>query len=564
MITMDAKKRAAPPASPGGGDADFVAPATTSSPKKKKQKTERKTPLKWSESLHRDFVSAIFDIGVKHATPAVVLETMLVQDREVTADRVKSHLQKYRVHRDRSKTEFMSQYEQALERIKERGGTNWHPSDKFLGGDVAASMAYYSMNPDASMPMPIDLRMSSVAGPSNVPVPRDEYTGMTQGGDVYSDHRPASRRGSGKAGGSNGGPMPPASMHPVVSTGALKTDLDESSRINFPSLTGEETKSAMGRKLRKLADDYNSTINHLLEGRKSIEEGRRGGSQHTPQDSRDSIGSRRRISNESPHVSHPAAASTSMHHYDASMYDQGHYTQYPIHPQGYVPPDGAQASSSSPHRHHYPGYDYYSQATSAPATAPVPYSIDPPSSANNDTTTDHQDDASTKTSSFSLEDSKATPLYESQRFGGDSYGMPSSGGRGRGRSSGTHTSPPHFNQDWSNGYNASNNHANHNGYSSYNYKSSHHSKPHHHHDNHRGDMNTKSNRGASYAPAHAGQSSGQSSAPQHLADDHSEQKKVKREQTKTPTSRIGGSGSSFDFVDPWDEVDEVDFSPIAH
>lgn len=555
MFRMDAKKRAAPSTSPGaGGDANNVAAAaTTTSPKKKKQKT-RKIPMKWSESLHRDFVSAIFDIGVKHATPAVVLETMLVQDREVTAERVKSHLQKYRVHRDRSKTEFMTQYEQALERIKERGGTNWYPTDRFLSGDVAASMAYYSMNPDASMPMPIDLRMSAVAGPSNVPAPRDEYTEMAQGGDVYSDHRPASRRGSGKAGGSNGVPMPPAPMHPVVSTGAMKTDLDESSRINFPSLTGEETKSAMGRKLRKLADDYNSTINHLLEGRKSIEGGRRGGSQHTPQDSRDSIGSHRRISNESPHVSHSAAASTSMHHYDASMYDQGHYMQYPIHPQGYVPPDGAQTSSSSPpHHRHYPGYDYYSQATSAPATA------------------HHQDDASTKTSSFALDDSKTTPLYESQRFGGDSCGMPSSGGRGRGRSSGTHNtyynsndgpapSPPHSNQNWSNGYSTSTNHDNRNGYSSYNYENSHHSQPHHHYDNHRGDMNTKSNRGTSYAPAHNEQTSGQSSAPQHLANDHSEQK-AKREHTKTPTSRIGGSGSidsSF-----WDEVD-VEFSPIAH
>ena len=549
---MEAKKRAAPSASPGGGHANIsnVTAATTSSPKKKKQKT-RKIPMKWSESLHRDFVSAIFDIGVKHATPAVVLETMLVQDREVTADRVKSHLQKYRVHRDRSKTEFMVQYDQAFERIKERGGTDWHPTDRFLGGDVAASMAYYSMNPDVSMPMPIDLRMSAVAGPSNVPAPREEYTEMAQGGDVYSDHRPASRGGSGNAGGtsSNGDPMPPA----------LTSDLDESSRINFPSLTAEETKSGIGRKLWKLADDYNSTINHLLEGRKSIEEGRGGGSQHTPRSS----GSRRRISNESPHVSHSAAASTPMHKYDASMYDQGHYMQYPIHPQGYVPPDGAQASTSPPRHHHHPGYDYYSQATSAPATAPV------------STAAFHQDDASTKTSSFTLEESMATPLYESQRFDGDSYGMPSSGGRGRGRSSGTHNmyynsnastapSPPHSNQNWSNGYSTSNNHDNYNGYSSYNYESSHHSQPHHHHDNHRGDMNTKSNRGTSYAPAaaHTGQSSGQSSAPQHLADDHSEEK-AKREQTKTPTSRIGGSGS-LDFVDPWDEVDEVDFSPIAH
>ena len=117
--------------------------------------------------------------------------------------------------------------------------------------------------------------------------------------------------------------------------------------------------------------------------------------------------------------------------------------QYPIHPQGYVPPDGgAQASSSASH-HPYSGYDYYSQPTSskapAPAPAPVSYSIGPPSGKNRTTKAYSQDDSSTQNSSIKLEESKATPLYESSRLSGDdgcAYGMPPSGDRGRGRSSG--------------------------------------------------------------------------------------------------------------------------------
>lgn len=436
---MDAKKRAAPSSAPGRqGGANLHADRDAKKP--------RKVPLKWSEALHRDFVSAVFDIGVKHASPAVVLDTMLIQDKEVTSERVKSHLQKYRVHKERSKTEFMAEYDKALRRIKERGGAKWRPTDRFLGGDVAAAMSYYTMNPDSSMTMPIDMRMSNVAGPTNIPTPREEYTELTQDGAVYSDHRPASRHGSGNDVASSkaakGVPMPSPTMHPVVSSGTLKGELDESSRINLPNLTEEEANSTFGRKLRQLADDYNATIGQLLEGRKSREGDRRSRSQQICQDSRDSLGSHRRTSTES-HGSHhhAAAAATTTHHYDGSMYHQGHYMQYPIHPQGYVPPDKeAQASSSALH-HHYSGYDYYSQPTSskAPAPAPVSYSIGPSSAKTRPGKAHNQDDSSTQNSSIKLEESKATPLYDSQRLDGDgryTYGMPPSGDRGRGRSSG--------------------------------------------------------------------------------------------------------------------------------
>ena len=302
---MDVKKRAAPSSAPGRQSGANL-------PADRNAKKPRKVPLKWSEALHRDFVSAVFDIGVKHASPAVVLDTMLIQDKEVTSERVKSHLQKYRVHKERSKTEFMAEYDKAMRRIKERGGAKWRPTDRFLGGDVAAAMSYYTMNPDASMTMPIDMRMSNVAGPTNIPTPREEYTELTQDGAVYSDHRPASRRGSGydttSSRAAGGVPMPSPPMHPVVSSGTLKGELDESSRINLPNLTEEEAKSTLGRKLRQLADDYNATIGQLLEGRKSRKDDGRSRSQHISQDSRDSLGSHRRTSTESHGSHHHAAA----------------------------------------------------------------------------------------------------------------------------------------------------------------------------------------------------------------------------------------------------------------
>lgn len=65
----------------------------------------------WPDELHRDFVAAIFDVGLKHASPKAILEQM-TNTRELTTDHIKSHLQKYRLHRDRAREEFISTYGQ--------------------------------------------------------------------------------------------------------------------------------------------------------------------------------------------------------------------------------------------------------------------------------------------------------------------------------------------------------------------------------------------------------------------------------------------------------------------
>lgn len=97
------------------------ASANSSKPKRKKKPTDsdgRWTKrFAWPDELHRDFVSAIFDVGLKNSSPSAILEQMPAHD-EITSERIKSHLQKYRLHRSKHKNQFMESYDGALEKIQ--------------------------------------------------------------------------------------------------------------------------------------------------------------------------------------------------------------------------------------------------------------------------------------------------------------------------------------------------------------------------------------------------------------------------------------------------------------
>ncbi|GKY92650.1 hypothetical protein MPSEU_000235100 [Mayamaea pseudoterrestris] len=93
----------------------------------------------WPENLHRDFCSAIFDVGLKHASPTQVMEFM-PKHTDITSERIKSHLQKYRLHRSKNKQEFMSSFDATLKNLKLNG---IDPTVKSLaGGEMAAYLAY--------------------------------------------------------------------------------------------------------------------------------------------------------------------------------------------------------------------------------------------------------------------------------------------------------------------------------------------------------------------------------------------------------------------------------------
>ena len=94
--------------------------------------------LQTPQDLHRDFVSAIFDVGLKHSSPSTIMEHM-PKHEQITTERIKSHLQKYRLHRAKSKKEFLSSYESSLSNFQASGLSG---VKSISGGEVAAHLSY--------------------------------------------------------------------------------------------------------------------------------------------------------------------------------------------------------------------------------------------------------------------------------------------------------------------------------------------------------------------------------------------------------------------------------------
>jgi SHAQKYF class myb-like DNA-binding protein len=108
----------------------------------------------WPDELHRDFVSAVFDVGLKHSSPSTIMEHM-PKHPQINSERIKSHLQKYRLHRAKSKQEFMSSYESSLKKFK--AGEMDHVSS-LSDGQVAAQLSHAAISgaadPQPSKPQP--------------------------------------------------------------------------------------------------------------------------------------------------------------------------------------------------------------------------------------------------------------------------------------------------------------------------------------------------------------------------------------------------------------------------
>jgi SHAQKYF class myb-like DNA-binding protein len=65
----------------------------------------------WTAEQHRDFALAIYEAGIRSASPAVILHNMQPTNETITSERVKSHLQKYRGNRAKAKAEFIAAYD---------------------------------------------------------------------------------------------------------------------------------------------------------------------------------------------------------------------------------------------------------------------------------------------------------------------------------------------------------------------------------------------------------------------------------------------------------------------
>ena len=102
------------------------------------EETSQEEELLWTEEMHRNFVTAIYDTGVAQSSPSVILENMdqlptdgtaaaaaaAAASSSLTSERVKSHLQKYRKNKHKSKEEFLKEYDSFLRKAVTVGGAS--------------------------------------------------------------------------------------------------------------------------------------------------------------------------------------------------------------------------------------------------------------------------------------------------------------------------------------------------------------------------------------------------------------------------------------------------------
>lgn len=69
----------------------------------------------WPDALHRDFIAAVFEIGLQQASPCSLAE-MLPTDFKICPENITSHIQTFRACMDRasSSTPYISHYSQSL------------------------------------------------------------------------------------------------------------------------------------------------------------------------------------------------------------------------------------------------------------------------------------------------------------------------------------------------------------------------------------------------------------------------------------------------------------------
>eukprot|EP00977_Amphora_coffeiformis_P002682 scaffold516_cov175-Amphora_coffeaeformis.AAC.21 len=122
------------------------------------EETEEDAANAWTKDLHRSLVEGIFSMGIRHASPSVLLDLMSnVRDFPLTSERVKSHLQKYRKHAYKSQADFMQEYDTFLQRALSIGSSQsssgrllptanvvqiMGQEEPLYGGDAAAAATY--------------------------------------------------------------------------------------------------------------------------------------------------------------------------------------------------------------------------------------------------------------------------------------------------------------------------------------------------------------------------------------------------------------------------------------
>jgi SHAQKYF class myb-like DNA-binding protein len=193
----------------------------------------------WGIPLHRSFVSAVYEVGLKHASPSVILEHMSEHPETINSERVKSHLQKYRSKRDRSKQEFMEEYDSWIQKALAIEGLRGAETSSFMAPPPFAALEMMSKDKLAAGGLAAFLSYS-------VMMEGDHDEGESGNAALPSDFL---RRGTSEF-----------------------AKYFEGARIPFPELTQEEKSSALGISMSYVMGLFFFMSQHLYEERQRKED----------------------------------------------------------------------------------------------------------------------------------------------------------------------------------------------------------------------------------------------------------------------------------------------------
>lgn len=200
----------------------------------------------WDDAMHRDLVSAIFEMGMRNASPAVILENMIDRPGVITSERVKSKLQKYRNNKEKSIQDFMEEYDAFLAKLQALGSAGASNAPGFpstqeilqmmgcrtiVGGDAAALVSYITKNEDTTNKT-ATAALSSLKSDSTLPLGRPVRKDAL---DFIEDFAGAG--------------------------------------VPFPDLTEEERRSSLGISILQVKQLFQSMRHHLMTSRESAKKG---------------------------------------------------------------------------------------------------------------------------------------------------------------------------------------------------------------------------------------------------------------------------------------------------
>ena len=187
----------------------------------------------WDQSSHRAFVAAVYEVGMKHSSPSIILEQMTSKPSNLTTERVKSHLQKYRLNKPKGREDFLTEYDEWMDKNHRLCSADEDPSvalelllqprrRRLDAGSMAAYLTFSVMHEFSN-------QHCNNSKNSNHKTVNSNKGSNTHGQDPYSD---VSRTGNN------------SNLEFLQSF-----MMTESFPMTFPSLTDAEKKSSLGQAL---------------------------------------------------------------------------------------------------------------------------------------------------------------------------------------------------------------------------------------------------------------------------------------------------------------------------